>query len=53
MVDAAELYVSTLDLCDGCGRVVEQGALDECLMCDMRCCGIETCECRCPVPTES
>ena len=49
-MDAAELYVSTLDLCDRCGRIVEQGALSgPCEECGMRVCGLVDCECRCPV----
>lgn len=45
-MDAAELYVSTLDLCQVCGGIVNKGELSECAEPE---CGLRFCiGCDCP-----
>jgi len=47
-MDAAEQYVSTLDICEVCGRIVNKRALSECADPD---CGLRFCiKCDCPCP---
>ena len=46
-MDAAELYISTLDQCRICGEVVNKGALGPCMDCGLLYC--ENCYCKCPI----
>lgn len=48
-MDAAEQYVSTLDMCRVCGGIVTKGELSECAdpACGLRFC--INCDCPCPV----
>lgn len=47
-MDAAEMFIESLDLCEVCGTIVEKGDLSECLNTD---CGLRYCvNCYCPCP---
>jgi hypothetical protein len=47
-MNAKEKDIPLLEVCEGCGAIVEQGSLSTCYGCGMRVCGtIPECECRC------